>query len=200
MKLIYHLKRLVITCIILYSPVSISTTISSFGDSSLIGASIIDFDSFTDNVYLNDFSVGPVNFHDEIQYGGNYFASDSFLPGESGRHIGLYGEGYITFDNAMSSFAFMFGALNSDWHIEAYNGTGALIESIDLINPFCCGPDIYGITANDIWSIRLYSDATTIDAVVMDNFHYVSAVPIPPSFVLFISGIFCLFGLKKKNG
>lgn len=171
---------IIIMCILCFAPLSSSAPITSLRDESLRGSAIINFDNFTENVYLSNFSVGPVNFHNEIQYGGNYFVSNAFLPGESGRHIGLYGQGYITFDNAMSSFAFMFGALNSSWHIEALNSSGEVIESIDLINPSCCGSNVYGITADDIWGIRLYSESTTLDAAVMDNFHYVSAVPIYP--------------------
>jgi len=199
MKIKGYLVYLIITFLFLYAPLSLSATISSFGDSSLSGAAIIDFDGFTENVYLNDFSVGSVNFHNQAQYGSNYFASDAFLPGESGRHIGLYGEGYITFNESVSSFAFLFGALNSSWHIEAVDSSGVLIESIDILTPACCGPKVYGIAANDMRAIRLFSDATTIDAAVMDNFHYVTPVPLPPAIVLFASGLFFLLGIKKKK-
>lgn len=180
-----------------------ATPITSFADSALNGADTIDFDSYTTNEYLNDFSVGIVNFHNERSPNGNYFASDAFLPGESGRHIGLYDEGYITFDGGVDAVAFMLGAINTDWVIQAFSSTGSLIEAIDIINPSCCTPQVYGFVADNIGAIRLNSTIPIQfgDAVVMDNFKYVKSVPEPSTLALFLTALagFSLASRKRAS-
>jgi hypothetical protein len=188
------------TLLLVNSTASLAVPITSFSDSSLAGAITIDFDNYTTNKYLNDFNVDVVNFHNEIQYGSNYFAMDAFLPGQSGRAISLYGEGYIAFDGGVDAVAFSLGALNTDWYIEAFSKTGESIEKLDIISPSCCSPKVYGFAANDIWGLRLTSALTTItDVVSMDNFKYVISVPEPHMLLLFSAGLVGIFLTSKRH-
>ncbi|KPJ90214.1 MAG: hypothetical protein AMJ53_14480 [Gammaproteobacteria bacterium SG8_11] len=177
------------TLLLLNSSASLAVPITSFNDPSLTGAKTIDFDNYTTNAYLNDFSVDVVSFHNEIQYGSNYFVSNAFLPGHSGNHIGLYGGGYVTFDGGVNAVAFSLGAINNNWSIEAFSQTGDSIEKLDIINPTCCSPKVYGFAANDIWGLRFTSVGTTLDVTVMDNFKYVVSVPEPFTSLLFAVGL-----------
>jgi hypothetical protein len=53
------------------SMTSSAASISDFNDPSLAGGVLINFNQFTTNEYLNDFTVGTVSFIDTIQFGGN---------------------------------------------------------------------------------------------------------------------------------
>ena len=190
------------TAILLANPIFANAIpITSYAVPALNGADIINFDSYTTNEYLNDFSVGTVNFVNERAPNSNYFASDAFLPGESGRHIGLYDEGYITFDGGVDAVAFTLGAINTDWVIQAFSSTGSLMETIDIINPRCCTTQVYGFVADNIGAIRLNSTIPIQfgDVVVMDTLAYVNSVPEPSTFALFLLGLAGISLASRKH-
>jgi hypothetical protein len=182
------------------SMTSSAASISDFNDPSLAGGVLINFNQFTTNEYLNDFTVGTVSFIDTIQVGGNYFAQDAFVHGQSGRVIALYGEALIEFSVPVSTFAFSLSALNASWVIRATGLDGSLIEQLDIINPTCCATNIYGISSQGIFQIRLSSGTSGInlDAILMDDFIY-TAVPIPSAIWLFASGLPGLFGMSRHK-
>jgi hypothetical protein len=183
-----RVNQTAITATLLYMSIIVgwSTPIDDFRDPALDTAQTIDFDNYVENGYLNDFSVGIVNFHDENRYGGNYGASDAFLPLESGRHISLHRSAYITFDGGVKAVAFLLGALNDVWFIDAYSESSVVIESIE-IEDSCCGPRVFGFSDINIFELRLRSLSNS-DVAVMDNFKYVQ-IPEPAILSLAVVGI-----------
>lgn len=175
--------------------VSMAAPLTSFNDTALNGSSIVDFDNYTNNEYLGNFTEGDVNFHTTRFGGQNYFSSDAFIPGESGRHIGLYGEASLSFNEGVSAVAFNLGAFNTNWIIEAFSETGSLIDTLN-INSACCGMNVFGFSGLDIWSLEFTALGT--DTIVMDELRYVSSVPEPSTFILMMMGIALITFRKNK--
>ncbi|MEZ5541061.1 MAG: VPLPA-CTERM sorting domain-containing protein [Pseudomonadota bacterium] len=175
--------------------------ITDFSDPALANGVTINFDQYTTNEYLNDFSVGPVSFVDTIQFGGNYFSQDAFGIGQSGRVIGLYGEALINFDTPINAVAFSLMAINAtSWEMNALNANGDLIEHLNIVKPIGSAAKVFGIAAPGISSIQILSGTSGInlDAITMDDFVY-ATVPIPSAVLLLLSGITILGTVARKH-
>lgn len=172
-----------------------ASPITDFADARLAGASLLDFDAYTGNGYLNDFEAGIVNFHDDNPFSGNYFAQDAHQPGMSGRMIGLYGEARITFDVAVSAVAFSISAFNSDWTMQTLDQAGDVLETIALDKPVGSFPVVRGAGGYDFWGVQLFDSGSPMDITTMDNLTYAASSVDEPSALslLALSGILIAF-------
>jgi hypothetical protein len=181
----------------LVSPFASAVPITSIADPALAGATLLDFDSYTSNGYLGNFTNGNVSFVNIEQYGNNYYSSDAYGPGTSGRKISLYFSGYMTFSTAVSAVSFSLGAFNSPWTIQALNGNGDIIESL-LVNTRCCNVATYGFATPDIAAIKLFTWGG--DIIVMDDLRYVmTSVPEPSTPLLLLAGLTGLLFSHKRS-
>jgi len=182
--MLHRLK--LITAFSLFFPLfpAFGAPITDFADPLLNGASVVDFDNYTSDGYLNDFETDIVNFHNDRQFGSNYFATDAYQTGMSGRIISLYGEARFTFDSAVNAVAFTLSAFNSDWTLQTLDQAGGLIEQITLPNPVGSAPVVRGVGGYDFWGVQLFDSGATTDIVTMDNLHFNSSVPEPPTVFL----------------
>lgn len=194
-------SRLVVSLFIAFlfvSPFASAVPITSSSDTALAGATLVDFDEYTTNRYLGDFTNGNVSFVNTNRYGSNYFSYTASLPGMSGRYISLYSSGDMVFSTAVSAVSFDLGAFNDPWIIQAFASDGNLIESTS-VNVNCCNVATYGFAANDIASIKLLTSSS--DIIVMDNLRYVSTtVPEPSTLsLLLVVLIGILFARQLKR-
>jgi len=203
------LKAVLVSFSILFSSCLLAAPITSFSDSSLIGADLINFDNYDDG-YISSGAYQHkddiVNFNLDHIYGNNYSVGDAYsYTGQSGKNIILYDKANFSFDETVSAFAFSLAAINAPWTIEAYDITGTLIES-QTITTSCCGGSVYGIAASGIAEINMFFTETSsswYDAILLDHFTYKKEpsmqVPEPSIFTLMILGLAGVFFQRKRK-
>ncbi len=174
----------------------------------------------TDSAYLSggtviDFEdVGVVNVT-SLTRSGVTFTSDSMIEVDSdyagnyntrGRyHITNHGDApqsfTFTFSGTTDAFAFLFGASDDMWTLNAYSGS-TMLESYNLTPTRSSNAgDYFGIAASGITHATLFNAQGTGDYVFIDNFTFGesgggNAVPEPATMLLFGIG---LLGLARTN-
>lgn len=162
--------------------------ITNLADPILSGADVINFDELA-NGYLTSGGIAHkediVNFNHDHPYQSNYYVREAG-PGYysvSGKYIGIYNKANFTFDQTISSFAFILEAINAAWTIEAIDSSGNIIEVFEITDG-CCGfidngfasRGVAGISASGIAEINMFFHSTPsdwYDSILLDNFTYV---------------------------
>lgn len=164
-----------------------ATAILSSADVALQNATVINFDSMANGSAMS-YDLDAVTFNSlstqsqslSIQSHGNAY-------GSSGKTLNNQG-GFAfeaVFDNTVSAFGIMGGAVNTPGTYTAYDVNNNVIEILNMNNA-CCGGYFRGIAANGIKRVAFSGNS---DWVVFDDFRFVetaaaSAVPEPGSLAL----------------
>jgi hypothetical protein len=181
-----------------------ASPITSSGDPALSGSTLIDFSSVAVGDYTSLVLPGvtingigsPMTVCDGCGGGGGSF-------GDVGRSLQNTGGSPISFDllfdNAVSAFGIIGGALNNGWTYTAYDSSNNVIETLNINDP-CCGGFFHGIAHDGIKRVNLNGSG---DWVVFDNLQFVAApaqVPEPLSLSLFGIGFAGLALARRRNG
>ncbi len=188
------------------SPITLKT------DPVLSGASVIDFSSVPTGKYTS-FTTDGVTFkaNDGFAYVISNYSGSYGAVGQSIQNT-YNGDGFgsitATFTDAVSFFAFNWGASDNQWTLSAYDGLGNLVESILPAITTGSNDGFTGIKSGSaiIKSFTLSGPAS--DYVFLDNLQFSessgtggpSAVPVPATLPLMLSGLGVLgFASRRKK-
>mgnify|MGYP001605532509 FL=1 len=183
------------------SSIQASQIISS-ADPSLVGGTVIDFESQAAGSYTT-LAIGDVTFstgealYISNAYSGNYNTTGQSLQNPYGTNS--FGTLNINFASSVNAFGFNWGASDTQWTLFAYDSSNTLLESFAL-------PITYGSNAGEFYGLAVtgIASATLIgasgDYIFVDNFTY-SQVPEPSTLLLLGSGLIGLgyFGRKRMK-
>ena len=184
-----------------------ATFITSSGDASLTGATVIDFEDQAMGTYTS-ITVGDVTFSAD----NNHLQIDNTYQGynQSGIYLdnGTYsnngfGSLKIEFATSTTAFGFTWGMAESwaSWQLAAYDSADNLLESYALpsTGPSSAG-EFYGIAVGDIAYAQLSWNGA-YDWVAIDDFTYQgsAAVPEPATMLLLGAGLIGLAGFGRKK-
>jgi PEP-CTERM motif len=167
--------------------------ITSEADSALNGSTLIDFESVAVGEY-NSLALpgvtingigGSMTVCNGCGGGGGSFGDiGRSLQNTNGSPISFD----LVFDDAVSAFGIIGGALNGPWVYTAYDALNNVLETLNIGDP-CCGGFFRGIATDGIARVNLYGGG---DWVVFDNLRFVAqpvSVPEPMSLGLFTLGL-----------
>ncbi len=213
------MKRLLITLAIFGFALTIPTQkahaliITSMSDPALTGATLIDFESQTNQFGLTSITIGNVefvaveNFFNINDIFGNVF-------NKTGRYMENTISGFsnltINFTNPVSAFGFNFGASDFTWSLRANLASGDVLDQTIPILLSSNAGDFFGFSAPNIVSATLSQDFPIpnlpTDYILFDNFKYVEqaggngVIPEPATMLLFGGGLAGAFIRKKFLG
>jgi hypothetical protein len=157
--------------------------ILSAADAALNNATLINFNGLA-NSSASQYDMGLVTFKAAantslsiMSHGNLYGTSGQTLNNQSGQSF------EAIFDNTVSAFGIMGGAVNTQWTYTAYGVNNNVIEILKL-NDVCCNGYFRGIAANGIKRVTFSGPG---DWVAFDDFRFVEAaaqVPEPGSLAL----------------
>ncbi len=205
---------LVVACVALLGlapfNVAFGYYISSSADPALAGYSPITFEPPVPLGTYTTLAIGPVTFTavDHNLSIGNYYAGQfnttgsQYLDNESYSANG-FNTMEVSFASPVHAVGFNFGASDTQWSLNAYNASNTLLES-DLL-PITNGGNsgtFVGIAQPGISYVMLVNDnagSFGYDWIFVDNFYPAgsSTVPLPPSMLLFGSGLLGLVGWRR---
>lgn len=181
-----------------------ATLITSSGDSSLTGSTLIDFNSealgsFSSRTFNGDVTFNANNIMTvETTYSGEYGSSGAYIgtPGGSGN-----GDFDIVFATVVSAFGFSWGAADQAWTMDLFDASDVLIDSINITAQSY--PYIGFIGANDSEISRVsMSSFYGNDYILLDDFQYVTSTTVPEPTTLALIGLGLIgvrFSKRKKN-
>jgi len=179
-----------------------ASLITSDSAPALTGSTVINFDGLptldTPSIGFGDVtfstSSGQLRIAPYTEGGGSYGTSGQDL---STRNTINPSSFTINFASPVSAFGMVWGAANPDWTVDLYDSSDNLLESLAFIggDSTASYTEFYGASINGISRVELAT--TTQDWVKIDNFEYVSSVPIPAAFWLFGSGLLGLIGMAR---
>jgi hypothetical protein len=198
------------------------STVTTKTDTTLTGATTIDFNSLTPgpNTALASLTVGGISFTalDQFLRVAN---SDSEWATTNGVYIdnqwptlGNYGFRAlrIDFPSVVDAFGFNFQYANvNTWRLTAYDGSGQSLRQIGLgtsgLTGYFRGIKVASGLSTIAYAILQETDTDPwvwgqgYDGVIIDNFYYktASSVPIPGSMLLLAPGLIGLVGLRRKR-
>lgn len=180
-----------------------ASLITSDSDPALSGSTIINFDG-TSTQNATSFTFGDVIF--STTSGTLRIApfSEGGIFGGSGQDLSTTDTANpssftITFATPVSAFGMNWGAANPDWTVDLFDSSDNLLESLVFIGGDSTASfiEFYGASINGISRAELAT--TGYDWVKIDNFEYVSSVPIPAAVWLFGSGLLGLIGMARRK-
>ncbi len=195
-------KSLALSLIGAASISAFASPITSSGDPALTGATVIDFESVTTGEYaslvLPGVTINGISSTMTIcdgcgGGGGSYGDVGRSLQNTGGSPVSFD----LVFDNVVSAFGIIGGALNSGWTYTAFDDSNNVIETLNITDP-CCGGFFHGIAQNGIKRVNLNGSG---DWVVFDNLQFVAGpgqVPEPISLSLFGIG-FAGLALSRRR-
>lgn len=200
----------------LFISTSFAAPISSEVDSSLTGATLVDFESGpTGNSVSQSFGGLAVTALNSVYASSASFSVDGdYAGGYNTRgqlHITNHGSEFqalrFDFSASTAAFGFLFGASDSSWVLQAFNGSG-LLESL-TISP------VFGSNAGDFFGLSNLAGATYalltqnqdgyyasggVDYVFVDNFRFAQgSVPEPASLALLGIGLAGVGAMRRKS-
>jgi len=184
------------------STLAFSGIITSSVDSSLSGASVIDFNSetlgsFSNRIFNGDVTISPTSgtFNIETAHSGQYGSSGAYLGSPSGQSF------VIDFATTVSAFGFSWGAADQSWVMSLFDTSNSLLETISIAAQTT--PHIGFIGADNIGISKVtMTVGSGFDYIILDDFQYVTenmSVPEPLSIALFGLGLAGIgFSRQKK--
>jgi hypothetical protein len=208
-------KQILLTSLLLGAVANAqASAITSSTDPSLVGASVLDFETSTPGAYQT-FSQGGLTFTDQNGFAGIRIDGQTVgqynTRGSQSLHVNDYADTLktdslrIDFSQPASAFGFLWGASNYQWTLSAYGAGNNLIESFALPITYASNAgDFFGIAAPGIAYAVLSTNLTNQDRadwVILDNVTVssVSSVPLPAAVWLFGSALAGLTGLGFKR-
>ena len=166
--------------------------ITSIADPALNGSTLIDFEGIVPTSYASLALAGvtitgngiPLTICSGCGGGGGGF-------GDVGQSLNnnLASDFDFVFDNVVSAFGIMGGAVNGPWTYTAYDIFDNVLETLNL-DDSCCAGIFNGISVNNIKRVNLDS---TGDWVVFDNLRFVNqdqgSVPEPATLLILSLGL-----------
>lgn len=216
MKLVQSAAGLVISAL-LVAPSAMAGSISNPGDPALVGSQVIDFEGLGNGAIstLTSFSVGSVTFSTgcvincsgsvTTLWVGPYSAAGWSNPGNA-LHTRFGGQDrvHVSLNNGQTMKAFGFDLFSAEqpFQFTVVDDLGSTTTFNFAGQPF---PYIgyYGFTFDDaarsIAEVRLSSTANDWQWMLMDNFRYVTATPVPEpsSSMLLVAGAGLLLLLRR---
>ena len=180
-------------------PLSASAAvITSASDASLVGAAVETFDTVTDGNYASLSLPGvtivgngaPMTV--DATWTSAYGVAGQSLHNSNSSPLSFD----IIFDSAVSAFGIWGGAYNNNWTFDAYDASGALIETANITTA-CCSAQFAGLANAGMSRITLSGFG---DWVIFDNLTYTQAqVSEPSSVALILLGLAGLSFSRRKT-
>lgn len=183
--------------------------ISSSSAPALSGANVIDFTGVPTGSYSTDtfgnvtISATSGTYTISNQFAGSYNTTGENLQANQSSSESLR----FDFASPVSAFGFNFGASDYTWNLQAYNASGAPLESYGIsATKSVNNGAFFGLADPSISYATLTNTNSGLDLVTLDNFSSVTApgnggsgpvIPEPGSLWLFASGLLGIAGLKR---
>jgi hypothetical protein len=183
--------------------------ITSAGDPSLAGSTVITFESVNPQSFTS-LTIGGVQFSVPAgqlgfisgAYGGNYNTTGQSL--QNTYDPQAFTSLTITFPGTVNAFGFNWGASDSQWTLTALDTGNHVLDSHVL--PVTYGSnagDFVGLSAPGIAKVTLTLPAPNTDYVFIDNLHFagahIRALPEPASLALFAAGLVGVLGTARRR-
>jgi hypothetical protein len=212
------LRATAIAAALCATAVAQAAPISSEADPSLVGGTLVDFESGpTGNWVTQSFGALTVTatpgadtaaptFSVDGDYAGQYNTRDRL-------HITNHGSEFqalrLDFGGPVSAFGFLFGASDSSWNLNAYSAGNVLLESQVI-------PPVFGSNAGDFFGFAGLAGASYatltqnadgiyanggVDYVFVDNVRTsaVAAIPEPETYALMIAGLGIVGAMARRR-